>query len=110
MQRSPTVAITVDSESTTPVGYTADGYANIMKSILGIVLRSRKSVQVELPQTRYVHEVRDPIITYLYRPLGRLLLRLAHAARHLQSGKLNVYIIYMFLVLIALLAVIRFIN
>lgn len=91
-------------------GYTAGSYANIMKGILGIVLRSKKSIQGEQSQTRYIHEVRDPVTTYIYRPSGRLLLRIAHAARHLQSGKLNVYVIYMFLVLIALLAVIRFIH
>ena len=91
-------------------GYTASGYANIMKSVLALVLRSEKSVQGEERQMRYMHEVRDPVVTYIYRPSGRLILCTARAVSRLQSGKLNAYIIYMFLVLVALLAVIRFIH
>ncbi len=91
-------------------GYTASGYANIMKSVLAIVVRSEKSIQGTKRQMHYMHEVRDPVVTYIYRPSGKLILRAAQASSRLQSGKLNAYIIYMFLVLVALLAVIRFIH
>ncbi len=108
--RSETSVASYPASSYSSDGYTASGYANIMKSVLAIVVRSEKSIQGTKRQMHYMHEVRDPVVTYIYRPSGKLILRAAQASSRLQSGKLNAYIIYMFLVLVALLAVIRFIH
>ena len=43
---------------------------------------------------------------YLYRPLLRPVLALARAARRLQSGRLDAYLAYMLIALIAVLAVV----
>jgi hypothetical protein len=48
----------------------------------------------------------EPVEAYLYRP-GRLaFLRLAAAAKRLQSGRLDAYIAYMLATLLILLAVV----
>ncbi len=120
-------------------GYTSYGYANIMRHVLAMVLQSEKKItglhdSVPVPpgtpakapgmpspasqqacerrqmQPHYSHEVKDPAVTYLYLPLRRVILRIAQTAQLLQSGRINVYIAYMLVVLLALLVVVRILN
>jgi hypothetical protein len=47
----------------------------------------------------------EPVETYLYRPARTLWLFLAQSAKRLQSGRLDAYIAYMLVALLAVLAV-----
>jgi hypothetical protein len=47
----------------------------------------------------------EPVETYLYRPLRSAALRVAQAAKRLESGRLNAYVAYMLLALLAALAI-----
>lgn len=120
-------------------GYTSYGYANVMRHVLAMVLRSKKKIRglhdavpvspgvpAQAPgmlspaspqvcehhqmQPHYSHEVKDPAATYLYLPLRRAILRIAQTVQLLQSGRINAYIAYMLIVLIALLVVVRILN
>ena len=42
--------------------------------------------------------------TYLYRPLARPIRALVHTAKRLQSGRLDAYLTYMLIALVAILA------
>jgi hydrogenase-4 component B len=107
-----------------PASYSPFGYANVLRHVLANVLGSQRSV-VKAPDSvvgddptasnDHAHvEVRtdvvEPIESYLYRPARTAWLWLAHAAKRLQSGRLEAYVAYMFvalLILLALVAVMR---
>jgi hydrogenase-4 component B len=98
-----------------PSAYTAFGFANPLRHVLGNVLGTRRAVAV-IParpdgrtpadaahvETRTV--VIEPLETYLYRPLRVAALALARVARRLQSGHLSAYVAYMLIALLAALA------
>lgn len=112
-----------------PASYTAFGYANVARHVLGNVLGSTRAVLVhdgpapvaagdaaadgdaEGPElsdhTHVTHRagVADPVETYLFRPARRALLRLVRLVRRLQSGRLEAYIAYMLFALVAVLIV-----
>ena len=54
----------------------------------------------------YESDVIEVVGWYLYRPLLRPVLALARAARRLQSGRLDAYLAYMLIALIAVLSVV----
>jgi len=54
----------------------------------------------------YASDVIEPAEQYLYRPLLRPLLRLGRVATRLQSGRLDAYLAYMLIALVAVLAVV----
>jgi hypothetical protein len=97
--------------------YTAFGYANPTRRVLANVLHTRTAL-TELPTTgagngtppsarlRYASDVIEPIETYLYRPLLRPLRAIVRTAKRLQSGRLDAYLLYMLLALIAVLALV----
>ena len=102
--------------------YTPFGYANPTRRVLAGVLRSR--VELRPPQASavprpddstpheaadtglaYVSDVVEITETYLYRPFRTPLRALVTAARRLQSGRLDAYLLYLLLVLAAALAI-----
>ncbi len=96
--------------------YTSFGYANVLRHVLGNVLRSRRelvSVRDErdtgIPDATRV-EVRtyavEPVETYLYLPGRRVFLAIARAAKRLQSDRLDAYIAYMLIASIVVLLVV----
>ncbi len=95
-----------------PSSYSAFGFANPLRHVLGGVLgtrRSRDPSEDPDPQVAPAHlhsetTVVEPVETYLYRPVWGAVLRVSTAARRLQSGRLNAYVAYMLLALIAALA------
>jgi hydrogenase-4 component B len=97
--------------------YTAFGYANPARRVLASVLHTRAEVRTAYPDDdadgpeaasrphlEYTSDVVEVVGTYLYRP-GRLLFEtVVAAAKRLQSGRLDAYLLYMLIALIAIIA------
>jgi hydrogenase-4 component B len=98
--------------------YTAFGYANPARRVLASVLHTRAEVRpvaaedngdAEIPgQTHleYSFDVIEVVGTYLYRPGRRWFETTVTAAKRLQSGRLDSYMLYMLIALIAIIAVV----
>ncbi len=98
-----------------PDSYGAYAYANVLRHVLANVLGSRREVVVVkggLPaegipgptHVEYQATAVEPIEAYIYRPGRVVALWAARWARRLQSGRLDAYIAYMLVALVALLA------
>jgi hydrogenase-4 component B len=108
--------------------YTAFGFANPLRTVLGNVLRTERSRRVHVEEDEPPREpphgqgegyrrvprrghietstrVVEPVETYLYRPAWTALLKVANVARRLQSGSLNAYVAYMLVAIVVALAV-----
>ena len=107
--------------------YTVFGFANPTRRVLATVLHTRTEVRRIAPEgsataaesaggagrddaaaahVGYTSDVIEPVEQYLYRPLLGPLLALGRAARRLQSGRLDAYLAYMLIALVAVLAVV----
>jgi hydrogenase-4 component B len=103
--------------------YTSFGYANPTRRILANVLLTRTELRrvqehapprdtgypgLRAPETTlgYTSDVVEVVDTYLYRPLRRPLTALVTAAKRLQSGRLDAYIAYMLIALIAVITLV----
>jgi hydrogenase-4 component B len=58
------------------------------------------------PHLGYTSDVVELVEEYLYRPLARPMMALVRTAKQLQSGRLDAYLAYMLIALIAILAVV----
>lgn len=89
--------------------YTAFGYANPTRRVLANVLHTRTELR-EHPDTpgglHYTSDVIEVVENYLYRPLLRPIRALVRTAKRLQSGRLDAYLAYMLIALIAILALV----
>jgi len=97
-----------------PSSYSAFGFANPLRHVLGNVLGTRRTVELVTPSNEgsgsraHVEtqtSVVEPVEAYLYRPLRTAALWVSRMAKRLQSGRLNAYVAYMLLALLAVLAV-----
>jgi hydrogenase-4 component B len=111
--------------------YTPFGYANPTRRVLASVLHTRAGVEElaprrgsaaegsaaeggaaegyedeRVPHLRYASDVVEVVESWLYRPLGRLFGATVAAAKRLQSGRLDAYLLYMLIALIAVVAVV----
>ena len=107
--------------------YTAFGFANPTRRVLASVLHTRTEVRrfapggsvtapdlgddgvqdgLAAPHIGYESDVIEVVEQYLYRPLLGPLVALGRAARRLQSGRLDAYLAYMLIALVAVLAVV----
>ena len=103
--------------------YTAFGYANPTRRVLASVLHTRAEVAElapgrngaeaaegydgeSVPHLRYDSDVVEVVESWLYRPAGRLFTVVAAAAKRLQSGRLDAYLLYMLIALVAVTAVV----
>lgn len=87
--------------------YTEFGYANPARRVLANVLRTRTELEpAEEAQLRYSVDVVEVVEHYLYTPIRRPLAAVARAAKRLQSGRLEAYLTYMLLTLIAVIALV----
>jgi hydrogenase-4 component B len=101
--------------------YTAFGYANPTRRILSSVLFTWS--RTEVPKTvatsesavqtlatsevaGYRSDVVEVVETYLYRPLVKPIRLVVAVAKRLQSGRLDAYLAYMLITLVAVLAVV----
>jgi hypothetical protein len=102
---------------TGPDRYSAFGYANVLRHVLGNVLGASHVAELVEPPgpdsskepTDSAHlqvtmSVVEPAEAYLYRPARMAWLSLARIAKRLQSGRLDAYIAYMLVALLAVLA------
>jgi hydrogenase-4 component B len=99
--------------------YTAFGFANPTRRVLSAVLHTRAEAtrldaEDEVSEdeaavaahVRYSSDVIEVTEEYLYRPLRRPLALAVRQARRLQSGRLDAYLAYMLIALIAVLALV----
>jgi hydrogenase-4 component B len=110
--------------------YTATGFANLTRRVLAAVLHTRSEVRplpsrhdagpgddaerqepgaltaAPGPRLGYSSDVVEVVETYLYRPAVRPLMALVRVVKRLQSGRLDAYLAYMLIALVALLAVV----
>ena len=110
--------------------YTAFGYANPTRRVLAGVLHTRAEVREVMMEDdasddgsgapdrpdpdgreaaahlRYASDVMEVVETYLYRPALGFFTAIVTAAKRLQSGRLDAYLLYMLLALIAVIAVV----
>jgi hydrogenase-4 component B len=103
--------------------YTAFGYANPARRVLASVLHTRTGVEElapdrggaraggaraggagRAPHLRYTSDVVEVVESWLYRPATRLFAAVAAAAKRLQSGRLDAYLLYMLIALVAVIA------
>jgi hydrogenase-4 component B len=93
--------------------YTAWGYANPTRRVLASVLHTRAEVEEivpsdgeadQVPHLRYTSDVVEVTESWLYRPMARLFGGVVAAAKRLQSGRLDAYLLYMLIALIAVTA------
>ena len=113
-----------------PDSYTAFGYANPTRRVLAGVLHTRAEVREIMMEDhasddgagapdrpdpdgpdaaahlRYASDVIEVVETYLYRPALGFFTAIVTAAKRLQSGRLDAYLLYMLLALIAVIAVV----
>lgn len=94
-------------------------FANAMRTFYGFVYRPRVQIERDysddgnerqyfLEQLSFSHDVAPIFGPLLFRPLERLALFLAKAARRIQSGSLNLYLGIIGVILVILLATILF--
>jgi hydrogenase-4 component B len=102
--------------------YTAFGFANPTRRVLAAVLHTQTGVtRIEpghdgaghqhdpdpaMPHVEYRSDVIEVVEDYVYRPLRRPVLILVRLAQRLQSGRLDAYLAYMLIALLAVLAVV----
>jgi hypothetical protein len=112
--------------------YTASGFANPTRRVLAAVLHTRSEVRPLSPASGpsaeetgdtqpqpaeavtplagaplgYTSDVIEVVETYAYRPALRPITAAVRAAKRLQSGRLDSYLAYMLIALVALLAVV----
>ena len=100
--------------------YTAFGFANPARRVLTAVLHTRAGVTrlaagtdeegadvvPAAPHVEYRSDVIEVTEEYLYRPFQRPFALLVRQAQRLQSGRLDAYLAYMLVALIAVLAVV----
>jgi formate hydrogenlyase subunit 3/multisubunit Na+/H+ antiporter MnhD subunit len=98
-----------------PAAYTAFGFANPLRHVLGNVLGTTRSTtlvsgdpdddaEVNVAHLETRTSVVEPIETYFYRPIRAGALGVARVAKRLQSGRLNAYVAYMLFALLVALA------
>jgi len=103
--------------------YTATGFANPTRRVLAAVLHTRAELRplapgdpqstddvavtpIPGPRLGYSSDVIEVVETYLYRPVLRPVMAVVRTAKRLQSGRLDAYLGYMLIALIAVLAVV----
>lgn len=94
--------------------YTAFGYANPTRRVLASVLHTQAEVVEvtavddgdQVPHLRYTSDVVEVVETWLYRPVIRLFGVAVAYAKRLQSGRLDAYLLYMLIALMAVIAVV----
>jgi hydrogenase-4 component B len=99
--------------------YTAFGYANPARRVLASILHTRAELRPVVPDDgdedadassqphlEYTSDVIEVVETYLYRPGQGLFGAVVTAAKRLQSGRLDAYLLYMLIALIAVIAVV----
>jgi hydrogenase-4 component B len=90
--------------------YTPTSFTNLFRSTFGGVFRDQKAIEGDYHQPpyfahtiRYVRRVVEPVSTYLYRPIVLAANRLSREAGRIQSGSVNLYMLYLVAVFVIVL-------
>ncbi|MGB2867730.1 MAG: hydrogenase 4 subunit B [Bacteroidota bacterium] len=90
--------------------YTATGFSKPIRLIFSAVFRATHEIEASedlspyfKPTIRYALKSEQTFETYLYRPVMHLFLRSARVIRQIQTGHVQSYLAYVFIVLIVLL-------
>jgi hypothetical protein len=90
--------------------YTPTSFTNLFRSTFGGVFRDQKAIEGDYHQPpyfahtiRYVRRVVEPVSTYLYRPIVLAANRLSREAGRIQSGSVNLYLLYLVAVFVIIL-------
>ena len=94
--------------------YTATAFANPFKRVFGLLYRPVKELDIQFhPESRffvetitYRNEARSIFEEALYGPMSRLVQWVAHRARVVQSGNVNLYLLYILVALVVMLALV----
>jgi hydrogenase-4 component B len=102
--------------------YTPFGYANPTRRVLASVLHTRTGLEElvprrgdgdpegyddkRVPHLRYTSDAVEVVESWLYRPAAQLFAAVVTAAKRLQSGRLDAYLLYMLIALLAVVAVV----
>ena len=99
--------------------YTPFGYANPTRRVLASVLHTRTGVEEitprrgggadgydgdRVPHLRYSSDVVEVVESWLYRPAARSFVAVVAVAKRLQNGRLDAYLLYMLIALVAIIA------
>lgn len=92
--------------------YTATAFANPFKRVFGLLYRPVKELDIQFhPESRffvemitYRNEARSIFEEALYGPMSRLVQWVAYRARVVQSGNVHLYLLYILVALVVLLA------
>jgi hydrogenase-4 component B len=95
--------------------YTAASFADPFKRVFSVLYKPVKELSIEFhPESRffvrtisYSNKVRSIFDESIYAPLNRVLRYFAERVRLLQSGNVNVYLLYILVALVALLIIAR---
>lgn len=95
---------------TAAMTYTGMAYSNPVRLIFHNMFRSRSVTELDAPASRqregrisYQQQIWPPFERILYRPLLAAFARVTQWARVIQSGNLNQYIAYIFLIVLVIL-------
>jgi hydrogenase-4 component B len=94
------------------LAWTSAGFTKPLRLVLESVFRPHREVEVLsrgalVQEVRYRAEVPHLFDTALYRPARRIALRGAAVARRIQSGSLQLYLVYLVALLLFALALAR---
>lgn len=111
-RRESSVWIGGGSEYLASMQYTSTGFTNLFRSTFGGVFRDQREIERDYHQApffphsiRYLRRVVEPVEAYLYRPTVALARRVSSAAGRLQSGHVNLYLLYVMAVFVLVLLV-----
>ncbi len=110
--RKSDVWIGAGGEYRASMQYTSSSFTNLFRSTFGGVFRDQRQIQRDYHQApffthsvRYVRRVVEPVETYAYRPVVNWAQSLSLAAGKLQSGHVNLYLLYLLVVFLIVLVV-----
>lgn len=96
--------------------YTAFAFANPLRHVLKNVLGTRRSVtrdsvpvegeEHHAPRVEAQTVVVEPLETYVYLPVRSVMIKVSRLARRMQSGRLNAYVAYMLIAVLAAVAIV----
>lgn len=94
--------------------YTATGFSKPIRLTFRSIYQPRREVEVETDVSSYVRrriryelQIDAPFEKYFYGPLSASILKISGAIRHIQTGSINMYLAYIFIVVVILLLVVR---
>jgi len=109
-RRASDVWVGAGMEYRAAMQYTSTSFTNLFRSTFGGVFRDQRAIERDYHQApffahsiRYRRRVVEPVATYLYHPLIGGARRVSAAVGRLQSGHVNLYLLYLVAVFVAIL-------